>query len=769
MKTILATLAFMNTLFFMSTACSQDNTEYFIPAFESQEGYAPDEIRSWPHAVFSFNDRNCTDVQMAESRQGIGQIASSGYRTTILACSSMENIDFSSSQPGENPYEYILRIQDMDADIPQVWMQCTSLSEAGKAITLTPLTSALKIRMIDAPDNLESVELVLPEMNDALYLFTGVTEPLGKAKSKTVHLGAADTEKTLYLFPMHASGSWSLNFTIEIDNAEYPGTLVIPNGIGAGEALEVDFDFSKLATGSYEVSYREAPYGDAPALLASNTFENAKYDDTFKDKNPYYNVYVLQGSIWKSVEVHNALCSNAPLYHEQIWNDWNNSKGLRDIMCYTLFMDDFNGPVRVRVEKREGFSQAQVRPSTWNIPTELVAENTIEFTLPSWERRKVSVEFDGDRYHNLFILPNRPDPNREIYADGTADRYFKNNVYYFGGGKEYTLAENDPIKLTSGQTLYIDEGTTVYGRVEARGSNITIAGRGTLSGAKLEHKGSQYSEGNILVDVLNNNGSNNCSGLRIEGITMIDTPNWCLRIFNTDDVTIDNINMIHWILNGDGIDICTGKRISITDCMLRTYDDCITLKVRHNAKPIGPIEDVTIDRCLVWTELARGIVVGPECGDMTSLSYQTGGISDVTVSNCVVLEASRANDENFENAGLAVMAESAGSNAPGVPGPIDNILFENCVIDNIHVSGRPITIMARTHEDGTCTISDITFRNVEIISQNGCRVSGIDPQGNTFRNLTFENCLYNGLKISSLDPAILTCTGIDNVTGLKFQ
>ena len=115
------------------------------------------------------------------------------------------------------------------------------------------------------------------------------------------------------------------------------------------------------------------------------------------------------------------------------------------------------------------------------------------------------------------------------------------------------------------------------------------------------------------------------------------------------------------------------------------------------------------------------------------------------------------------------MAESAGSNAPGVPGPIDNILFENCVIDNIHVSGRPITIMARAHEDGTCTISDITFRNVEIISQNGCRVSGIDPQGNTFRNLTFENCLYNGLKISSLDPAILTCTGIDNVTGLKFQ
>ena len=45
---------------------------------------------------------------------------------------------------------------------------------------------------------------------------------------------------------------------------------------------------------------------------------------------------MLQGSTWKSVEVHNALCSNAPRYHEQIWNDWNNSKKLRDTMCYAV-------------------------------------------------------------------------------------------------------------------------------------------------------------------------------------------------------------------------------------------------------------------------------------------------------------------------------------------------------------------------------------------------------------------------------------------------
>lgn len=769
MKKMLVALAFLNTLFFMSTACSQDDSNYIQPKFEDLGAYTPDDISNWPHAIFSFNDWACTDMQMADNRLGIDPIVRNGSRTTVLAYSSKENIRFTTLRSGENPYDYILQIKDFDADIPQVWIQCSSLDQMAGPITLTPLTSTLKIRLIEAPDNMESLQIVLPGMNDALYLFSGVTEPADGIKNKTLRLTASDGDRTYYLFPMCSDRSWNLDFTISIDGSQYPGTLTIPHGIGAGEALEVDFDFSKMDSGSYNVSYRKAEYGSKPALLASNTFENARYDETFKNKNPYYNVYVLEGSTWKSVEVHNALCSNAPRLHEQIWNDWNNAKKLRDTMCYAQFLNDFAGPVRVRIEKRVPFSQVRVRPSTWDIATELVAANTIEFSLPSWEHRKVSVEFDGDRYHNLFLLPNRPDPAREQYADGSADRYFKNGVYYFGGGKEHILAENAPIKLTSGQTLYIDEGTTLYGRIEARGSNITITGRGTLSGAKLQHVGNQYASGNILIDVLNNNGSNNCSGFKINGITIVDTPSWCLRIFNTDDVTIDNINMIHWILNGDGIDICTGKRISITDCMLRTYDDCITLKVRHNAKPIGPIDDVKIERCQVWTELARGIVVGPECGDMTSLSYKTGGISNVSVSDCVVLEASRANDSNFENAGLGVMAESAGSNAPGVPGPIDNILFEDCVIDDIHSSGRPLSIMARAHRDGKCTVSNITFRNVRIISQNGCRISGIDPQGNIFRTLTFENCDYNGLKISSLDPSFLICTNMDNVTGLKFQ
>ena len=56
MKKMLVTLAFLNTLFFMSTACSQDDSNYIQPKFEDLGAYTPDDISNWPHAIFSLTD-----------------------------------------------------------------------------------------------------------------------------------------------------------------------------------------------------------------------------------------------------------------------------------------------------------------------------------------------------------------------------------------------------------------------------------------------------------------------------------------------------------------------------------------------------------------------------------------------------------------------------------------------------------------------------------------------------------------------------------------
>ena len=102
MKKMLMTFALLNSLAFLAMACSQDNTEYMQPHFEDMEAYTPADLPRWPHAVFCFDERTCTDVQTAANRQELGTVRRSGTRTTVVAYSSAENISFSTLQSGES-------------------------------------------------------------------------------------------------------------------------------------------------------------------------------------------------------------------------------------------------------------------------------------------------------------------------------------------------------------------------------------------------------------------------------------------------------------------------------------------------------------------------------------------------------------------------------------------------------------------------------------------------------------------------------------------
>ena len=442
---------------------------------------------------------------------------------------------------------------------------------------------------------------------------------------------------------------------------------------------------------------------------------------------------MLKDRRWQTVEVRNALCSDSPNHHEEIWNDWDNSKKLRDTMCYALFTHDFADAVRVKVEKRSGFSRVAVRPSAYGITTrENASSNTVEFTLPAYEKRKVSVECAGDRYHNLFLMPSRPDTRKPAVSGG--------NVSYYGPG-EHT---EGIIVLTEGQTLYVDEGAVLYPQnIQVRGNGVTIAGRGVISGEKMRHWGEEFSNADVMIDVQGNKHEGGYTDFRIEGVTMIDAPSWCLRVMNTDNVAIENINMIHWDLNGDGIDLCTVTGATINDCMLRAYDDCITLKVRSNADPYGNVHDIRITNCIIWGDYARGIVVGPECGNVW---WASGDIRNIEIRNCTVLEAARGQ-------ALAIMQELGDFSEAGGPALIDNVLFEDCVVDNIHSSGTPI-YTSQVNKGESCEMKNVVFRNVTILDGLGCQPSQVNVN-NTYTSIDFDNLIYNSRKITSFGKEIV--------------
>ena len=713
---IWATFAF--AAIFCSASCAEDDTFAFNPDYNTQDGYTPDGIASWPQAIFCFDDNRCTEVEMAPSQAALRGIETSGNRATALAFASQDNLSFTNTSTGAHSTEYILRVEDIDAEIPAIWMQCATRQQISKGFTLKPLTSSVKVVLVNAPDTLRSVVLSLPRMTDALYIASGKTEPFGEALEKQVEVGRAGAE--FNIFPMaRQTAAWKLGFKVRFPNSEADGYMML-------RELEEEF--------TYDVAYRVAAYGEQGGELTKGEFFPVlPGDDKFRDANPYYNVYVLKDRRWQTVEVRNALCSDSPNHHEEIWNDWDNSKKLRDTMCYALFTHDFADAVRVKVEKRSGFSRVAVRPSAYGITTkESASSNTVEFTLPAYEKRKVSVEFDGDRYHNLFLMPSRPDTRKPAVSGG--------NVSYYGPG-EHT---EGIIVLTEGQTLYVDEGAVLYPQnIQVRGNGVTIAGRGVISGEKMRHWGEEFSNADVMIDVQGNKHEGGYTDFRIEGVTMIDAPSWCLRVMNTDNVAIENINMIHWDLNGDGIDLCTVTGATINDCMLRAYDDCITLKVRSNADPYGNVHDIRITNCIIWGDYARGIVVGPECGNVW---WASGDIRNIEIRNCTVLEAARGQ-------ALAIMQELGDFSEAGGPALIDNVLFEDCVVDNIHSSGTPI-YTSQVNKGESCEMKNVVFRNVTILDGLGCQPSRINVN-NTYTSIDFDNLIYNSRKITSFGKEIV--------------
>lgn len=308
-----------------------------------------------------------------------------------------------------------------------------------------------------------------------------------------------------------------------------------------------------------------------------------------------------------------------------------------------------------------------------------------------------------------------------------------------------------PAGIKTGQVLemsvdfanYEVDGTCrlIY-RYTVSGSHVTITGRGILSGAKLAHTGETYAHGALLIET-NANRLSNRGYFTISGITVVDSPNWTLSVYNTDHVMIDNINILCWILNGDGIDLCSVTDATIQDCFIRTYDDCITLKV--NSLSVTATRDIRIKNNLIWADYARGIVIGPESGTNTR-----AGISDCTIEDCVIMEyptnllETSSSKLNCDGAGLSISQYPSGG---ATSGTIENITFQNIVIDNISQKGRPMVIWQKANQDHAL-IKNVTYRNIQILDEaDRCQASGIYTNGNTISGLVFDKVTYNGTPI----------------------
>ena len=244
-----------------------------------------------------------------------------------------------------------------------------------------------------------------------------------------------------------------------------------------------------------------------------------------------------------------------------------------------------------------------------------------------------------------------------------------------------------------------------------------------------------------------------CKNIKIQGITIINSPFWTVNPEFCENVTVDGITIANPLSpNTDGINPESCRYVHISNCHISVGDDCITLKSGRDlqARKLGMAdENITITNC---TMLAGhgGVVIGSE---------MSGGVKKVTISNCVFdgtdrgirIKSTRGRGGVVEDIQVsnivmknikeeAITLDLLYSKMPVEPFSERTPIFRNINISNVTGSDVLIPIKIRGLEESP--ISNITFTNINIDGKQKCVFQN-------YKNIKMNDVFVNGEKITA--------------------
>jgi len=224
---------------------------------------------------------------------------------------------------------------------------------------------------------------------------------------------------------------------------------------------------------------------------------------------------------------------------------------------YWAALVEAQGEVEVRVESdARDLSATRILPALPGLAIGSRAKNAMTFRakVPF----KVSVE-PTPRYRSLTVVVREPD--RDIpAADAPGVRRFGPGRYHF----------DEPIRLGSNETLYLDAGAFVEAAVYATGTNIAVRGHGVLSGACWP-----WSKGPVTRPFK----FEDAKDVLVKDITLLGPYQWSLVLHRVERAMVDGFVLLAGkVINDDGIDICRSRDVTIRNAFIHAQDDCIAVK-----------------------------------------------------------------------------------------------------------------------------------------------------------------------------------------------
>ena len=390
---------------------------------------------------------------------------------------------------------------------------------------------------------------------------------------------------------------------------------------------------------------------------------------------------------------------------------------------YSFANFDTSGPVSVRIVSKRSLRETVIRPQTAGVELKVEDDHTLILKLRG--PRKLSIEPDGKKRPLLLFanplqrdLPKPDDPG----------------VIYFGPG----VHKPGAIEVGDNQTLYLAGGAVVKGAVIARGSNIRICGRGILDGSDYEwRKGPHH----VTVGIY---GSN----VTLSGITIRGSSHWTIVPRGSRHVTIRNVKLCNSrVQNDDGINPCNSQDVLITDCFIRSDDDCVALKGLDFQAANSNVERITVENCVLWCDRARVFLLGHE----SRAEY----MRDVTLRNLDIIHFSMT---------------------PFLLEPGEDMRLENVTIEDVRLHGegqrelirlRPV-VNQYMRKKVPGFVRGVHFKSVSVEGAPGqyrIQLVGADAEHNV-QEVTFEEVSVLGDRLTPDSPNI-NCGG--HVQDVRFS
>ncbi len=403
------------------------------------------------------------------------------------------------------------------------------------------------------------------------------------------------------------------------------------------------------------------------------------------------------------------------------WKDlfeYKVSVDMDNVQSASMVQFDMGSPVEVMVKKNNGLIQdVKIRPLASDIQ-HTVDRNVILFRLE--KPQYLSVEFNGDRLHNLHLFANPLET--ETYTGSS------NKVMYFGPGVHRPQdLPNTQIQIPSNTTVYLAPGAVVKAKfLIDKAENVRIIGRGILDhplrGVEITHSK------NILID----------------GITVVNPDHYTIFGGEANGLTIKNLKSFSCKGWSDGIDLMCCNDVLIDNVFMRNSDDCIAIYA-HRWSYYGGSQNITLQNSVLWADIAHPVNIGghgnpeDEVGEM---------VENIIVRNIDILEQDE--DDPLYQGCMAIDC--------GDKNLVRKVLFEDVRVESIQ-EGRLFHVNVRFNpkydrQPGR-GIEDVTFRNITYngVGENPSLIKGLDEERNV-ENVTFENVVINGKKMESIDGFI---------------